>query len=194
MTKFICETKFEFLIINREDAGMKPFNDPNSFVECSNTMDDIHEDIDGYNPSRTKKILILSDDMIADIIRNQKFQAITKELFIRCRKLNISLAFITQSSCSVPKDATLNLKQYLVMKINNRKEIQNIAINRSVDIDYEDFMNIYRECAKEPYSFLITETILPASDPLKFRKNIFQSYEIDRSLSDKNFRHKNYAN
>ena len=179
--KDLSETKFEFLIKNREDAGIKPFNDPNSFVECSNTMDDIHEDIDGYNPSRTRKILIMSHDMIADIIRNQKFQAIIKELFIRCRKLNISLAFITQSSCSVPKDVTLNLKQYLIMKIKNRKELQNIAINRSVDIDSEDFMKIYTECAKETYSFLTTETILPASDPLKFREYIFQSYKIDRS-------------
>ena len=68
--KDLSETKFEFLIKNREDAGIKSFNDPNSFVECSNTMDDIHEDIDGYNPSRTRKILIMSHDMIADIIRN----------------------------------------------------------------------------------------------------------------------------
>ena len=67
------------------------------------------------------------------------------------------------------------------MKISNRKELQNIAINRSLDIDYKNFMKIYRECAKEPYSFLTTETILPASDPLKFRKDIFQSYKIDRS-------------
>ena len=139
--KDLSETKFEFLIKSREDAGIKIFNNPNSFVECL-SVDDIHEDIDGYNPCRTRKILIMSDDMIADIIRNQKFQAIIKELFIRCRKINISLVFITQPCCSAPTNVRLNLKKYLIMKINNRKELQNIAIKFSVDIDYKDFMKI----------------------------------------------------
>ena len=87
--------------------------------------------------------------MIADITTNKKFQAIIKELFIRCRKLNISLAFITQSYFSVPKDVRLNSAHYLVMKINNRKELQNIAINHSADIDYKDFVQIYGECTKK---------------------------------------------
>ena len=78
---------------------------------------------------------------------------IIKELFIRCRKLNISLVFITQFYFSVPKDVRLNSTHYLIMKINNRKELQNIAINHSADIDYQDFMKVYRECAKEPFSF-----------------------------------------
>ena len=96
--------------------------------------------------------------MIADIKTNKKFQAIIKELFIRCRKVNISLLFITQSYFSVPKDGILNLTHYLIMKISNRKELQNIAINHSADIDYKDFMKIYREWTKEPYSFLTIDT------------------------------------
>ena len=96
--------------------------------------------------------LIVFDDMIADIMTNKKFQAIIKELFIRCRKLNISLVFITQSYFSVPKDVRLN-STHLIMKINNRKELQNIAINHSADIDHKDFMKIHRECTKEPYNF-----------------------------------------
>ena len=80
---------------------------------------------------------------------NKKFQAIIKELFIRCRKLNISLVFITQSYFSIPKDIRSNSTHYLIMKINNKRELQNIAINNSADIDYQDFMNIYRECTKE---------------------------------------------
>ena len=83
--------------------------------------------------------------MIAGIMGNKNFQAIIKELFIRCRKLNISLVFITQSYFSVPKDVRLNSTHYLIMKINNRKELQNIALNSSADIDYKDFINIYRE-------------------------------------------------
>ena len=88
------------------------------------------------------KKLIVFDDMIADIMRNKKFQVIIKELFIRCRKLNISLVFITQRYFSVPEDVRLNSIHYLIMKINNKKELQNTAINHSADIDYKDFMKI----------------------------------------------------
>ena len=102
-------------------------------------MDDDYENIGYYNPRRKRKILIVFDDMIADIMTNKKFQAIIKELFIRCRKLNISLVFITQSYFSVPKDARLNSTHYLIRKINKRKELKNIAINHSADIDYKDF-------------------------------------------------------
>ena len=84
---------------------------------------------------------------------NEKFQAMIKELFIRCRKLNISLVFITQSYFSVPKEVRLNSTHYLIMKINPRKELQNVAINHSANIDYKDFIKIYREYTKEPFSF-----------------------------------------
>ena len=87
----------------REDAGIKHLNDSNAFIEYSNTMDDVYENIDDYNPSRKRKILIVFDDMIADTMTNKKLQAMIKELFIRCRKLNNSLVFITQSYFSVPK-------------------------------------------------------------------------------------------
>ena len=92
--------------------------------------------------------------MIADIMTSKKFQAITKELFIRCKKLNILLVFIKQSYFSVSKDIRLNSTHYLIMKISNRKKSQNIAINHSADIDYQDFMKIYRKYTKEPYNFL----------------------------------------
>ena len=164
-----------FLINKREDAGIKHLHDSNEFTECSNTMDDVYESIDDYNLNRKRKILIVFDGMIADIMTNKRFQTITKEQFVRCRKLNISLVFITQSFFSVPKDVRLNLTHYLIMKINNRKDLQNIAINHSADIDYKDFLKIYRECTKEPYSFSTIDTTLPASDPLRFRKNLFRS-------------------
>ena len=175
----LSEPKYEYLIKKREDVGIKHLNNPNAFIECSNTMDDVYENIDYYNPSSKRNILIVFDDMIADIMSNKKFQAIIKELFIRCRKLNISLVFITQSYFSVPKDVRLNSTHYLIMKINNRKELQNIAINHSADIDYKDFVKIYRECTRKPYSFLTIDTTLPVSDPLRFRKKLFSSYKDD---------------
>ena len=143
--------------------------------ECFNTMDDVYENINHYNPKRKGKNVIVFNDMTADIMTNKKSKAIFKELFIRCRKLNISLVFITQSYFSVPKDVRLNSTHYLIMKINNKRELQNIAINHSADIDYKDFIKIYRECTKEPFNFLITDTTLSAINPLRFRKNLFES-------------------
>ena len=89
-----------------------------------------------------KEKKIVFDDMIVDIMTNKRFQAIIKELFIRCRKLNISLVFITQSYFSVPKDVRLNSTHYFIMKINNIIKLKNIAINHSADIDYNDFKKI----------------------------------------------------
>ena len=150
---YLSEPKYEFLTKKRGDAGTKHLNDSNTFIECSNTMDYLYENINDYNPNGKRKILIVFDDMIADIMANKKLQAIIKELFIRCRKLNISLAFITQSYFLVPKDLRLNSTHYLIMKINKKRELQNIATNHSTDIDYEDFVKVYRECTKEPYIF-----------------------------------------
>ena len=100
--KNLSDSKYEFLIKKLKDVGTKYCNDPNAFIECSNRMDDVYQNIDDCNPSRKRKILIVFDDMIADIMTNKTFQAIIKELFIRCRKVNISLLFITQSYFSVP--------------------------------------------------------------------------------------------
>ena len=165
--KHLSEPKYEFFIKKYEDAGIKHLNDSKAFIECSDIMDDVYKYINEYNPNRKRKILIVFDDIIADIMTNKKFQAIIKELFIRCRKLHISLAFITQSYFSVPKDARSNSTHYLIMKINNKRELQNIAINHSVDTDYKDFMKIYRECTKKPFSFLTIDTTLPTRDSLR---------------------------
>ena len=119
--KDLSELKHEFLIRKWEDVGIKHLNDSNAFIECSNTMDDVYENIVDYNPNTKRKILFVFDEMIAGFMTNKKFQAIIKELFIRCRKLNISFVFITQSYFSVPKDVRLNSAHYLIIKINNNK-------------------------------------------------------------------------
>ena len=116
-------------------------------------MDDVYDNYDDYNPKRTRKVLIVFDDMIADIMTNKRFQAITKHLFIKCRKLNISLVLISQSYFSVPKDVRLNSTHYLIMIYYNRRELQQIAINHSTDIDYRDFLKIYSNSTTEPYYF-----------------------------------------
>ena len=118
-----------------ENAEIRNLNDPNAFIEYSNTMYDVYNNIDDYNPKRKRKILIAFDDTIADFMANKRFQAIIKELFIRCRKLNISLVFITQCCFSVPKEVRLNSTHYLIMEIHNRRELQQIAIDHSADID-----------------------------------------------------------
>ena len=94
-------------------------------------------------------------------------------MFIRGRKLNISIVFITQSYFKVPKDLRLNSSHFFIMKIPNKGELQQIALNRSSDIDFKDFMKIYKKCTTKPYSFLVNDTTLPADDSLKFRKNLW---------------------
>ena len=142
-------------------------------------MDEVYENIDNYNLNSKRKILIAFDDMIAEIMTDKRIQSIIKELFIRCRKLNISLVFITQSYFSVPKYVRLNSTHYLI----NKNELQNITINHSAYIDYKDFMNIYRECTKEPYSFLIIDTTLPASTIHLLSVSIFHNNMPARTKS-----------
>ena len=140
-------------------------------MEYSNDMQDVHKNIEDYNPIKTRKILIVFDDMIADTINNNKLNPVVTELFITGRKLNIFIIFITQSYFKVPKDVRLNSAQFFIMKIPNKRELQQIALNHSSDIDFKDFMNIYKKCTTEPYSFLGNDTTIPSDDPLRFRKN-----------------------
>ena len=135
-------------------------------------MQDVYKNIDDYYLRKKRKVLIVFDDMIADMINNNKLNPIVTELFIRGRKLNISTVFITQSYFKVPKDVRLNSTYFFIMKIPNKRELQQIALNHSSDIDFTDFMKIYKKCTKEPYSFLVNDTALPSHDPLRFRKNL----------------------
>ena len=133
-------------------------------------MHDVYNNIDGYNPDKENKILIVFDDMIADMINNKKLNSIVTELFIRGRKLNISLVFITQSYFKVPKDVRLNTTHFFIKKIPNKRELQQIAISHSPDIDFKDFINVYKKCTNKPYSFLVNDTTLASDNPLRFRK------------------------
>ena len=154
------EKKYQYLINKSEKVGLNHFNDPKAFMEYSNDMQDVHKSIEDYNPIKKLKILIVFDDMIADMINNNKLNPIVTELFI------------TQSYFKVPKDVRLNSTHFFIMKIPNKRELQQIALNHSSDIDFKDFMNIYKQCTAEPYSFLVNDTTLPSDDPLRFRKNL----------------------
>ena len=135
-------------------------------------MQDVYKNIEDYNPGKKHQILIVFDDVIADIFNKKKLNPIVTELFIRGRKLNISISFITQSYFKVPKDVRLNSTHFFIMKIPNKRELQQIVLNHSSDIDFKDFMKIFEKYTTEPYSFLVNDTTLPSDDSLMFRKNI----------------------
>ena len=144
--KDLYESKYQFLINKRESIGLKHFKDPKAFIEYLNDIHDVYKNIDDYNPDRENKILIVFDDMIADMISNKKLNSIVTGLFIRGRKPNISLVFITQSYFKVPKEVRLNTTHFFIRKIPNKRELQQIAISHSSDIDFKDFINIYKKC------------------------------------------------
>ena len=156
--KDLEEPKYQILIDKREKTGLKNLIDKNAFIEHSNNMDDIYENIEDYNKKRKRKVLIVFDDTISHIVSDKKAQQVLKDLFIRCRKLNISLCFLTQCYFSVPKDVRLNCTHYIIFKLNNKRELQNTAIRHSADINYKDFVNIYRKCTEKPYNFLTIDT------------------------------------
>ena len=103
---------------------------------------------------------------------NKKLDSIVTELFIRGRKLNISIVFITQSYFKVPKNVRSNSTYFFIMKIPNKRELQQIALNHSSDIDFKDFMKIYKKYTKEPYPFLVNDITLPSDDLLRSRNNL----------------------
>ena len=157
----------KYLIKIREKVGIDHHNDPRAYIEYSNDMRDVYKNINYYNPDKENKILIVFDDMIADMIHNKKLNSIVTELFIRGRKLNISLVFITQSYFKVPKDVWLNTTHFFITKIPDKRERQQIAIIHSSDISPKDFINIYRECTFERHLFFVNDTTLALDHSLR---------------------------
>ena len=128
----------------------------------------VYKNINSYNPYEENKILIVFDDMIADMIHDKKLDSTVTELFIRGRKLNISLAIIFWGF-------RLNTTHFFIAKIPDKRQLWEISINHSSDISTKDFTNIYRKCTAEPYSFLVNDTTLASDNPLRFRK-LFLEY------------------
>ena len=122
---------------------------------------------------KERKILIVFDDMIADMIKNIKINSIVTDVFIGGTKLNISLVFITQSYFKVPEDVRLNSTHFFIMKILNKRVLQQIALNHSSEINSKYFIKIYKKCTAERYSFLVNDATLASDNPLRFRKSLF---------------------
>ena len=139
-------------------------------------MNDALDDINNYNKNIDKKVLIVFDDMIADTEYNKNFKRIIKELFYRARKINVSIVFITQSYFRALKDARLNSTHYIIMKINNKKELKRIAEEKSDDLDYKDFLKMYNYCTEDPYSFTLIDTRPTATIP--FKKNFDELIDL----------------
>ena len=161
------------LIKKRGSIGLKYLNDSKAFIEYSNDMDDIYnKSIEEDNPNKKRKILIVFDGMIADMLSNKNLNPIVTELFIRGRKLNISLVFITEFYFAVPRNIRLNSTCYFVMKNPNKRDTQQIAFNHSSDFDVQDILNLYKKSTAKPYSFLVIDTTLLSDNSLSFRNNL----------------------
>ena len=178
--KDIHEPKYEYLINKREQAGIKSLNDPHAFIEYLDDMNDVLDDINNYNKNRDKKVLIVFDDMIADIEYNKNFKRIIKELFYRARKINVSFVFITQSYFRALKDARLNSTHYILMKIGNKKELKRIAKEKSGNLDYKDFLKIYNCCTRKPYYFMTIDT-RPTSS-VTFKKEFNEPIDLSEDI------------
>ena len=139
-------------------------------------MNDVLDDINNYNKNRDKKVLIVFDDMIADIEYNKKFKRIIKELLYRARKINVSIVFITQSYFRALKDARLNSMHYILMKTGNKRELKRIAEEKSGHLDYKDFLNIYNYFIRKRYSFMLIDTRHTAS--VTFKKNFDEPIDL----------------
>ena len=137
-------------------------------------MDDIYKNTEKYNPNKKQKILIVFDDMIADMLSNKKLNQIVTELFMIGRKLNISLVFITQSYFAVPKNIRLNSTHYFIMKVPNKRELQQIVFDHSSDIDFRDSMNLYKKCTANPFSFLVIDCCSCIKYSFTFQKDSFR--------------------
>ena len=179
--KDIHEPKYEYLINKREQTGIKNLNDPHAFIEYSDDMNDVLDDINDYNKNRDKKGLIVFDDMIADIEYNKNFKRIIKELFYRAHKINVSIVFITRSYFRILEDARLNSTHYTLMRIGNKKELKRIAEEKSGHLDYKYFFKMYNYCTKDPYSFMTINTRPTAT--IQFKKNFDEPIDLSKPSS-----------
>ena len=123
-------------------------------------MQYVHKNTDEYNLGKKCKILIVFDDMIADLINNKKINPVVTEFLIGGKKLNISIVFITQSYFKVSKDVRLNSPHFFIMKIPDKRELKQTALNHSIDVDFKGFIKIYKKCTTESYSFLVRDGTL----------------------------------
>ena len=148
----------------------KSFKKFKGILDYSQTIDNVYKNMQDYNPTKKRRLLIVFDNITADMEFHKKLSQKVTEFFLRGRKLNISL--VSQSYFKIPKTVRRNATHYFIVKITNKRKIQEIASNHLSDIGFNDFMKLYKEYTKEPYSFLVNNTTLSSDKPLRFRKNL----------------------
>ena len=172
------KAKYKLLINKRESTGLNYLNDLKTFIEYSNDTYDINKNTDEYNPNKKRQILIVFEDRIADIIiknlGNKKLNPTVTELFIRGRKLNIFIFFITQSHFAVPKNIRLNSTHFFLIKIPNKRELNKLHLIIHQILSFEDFLNLYKKFTVNPYSFLVIDTTLVSDNFSRFRKHLLE--------------------
>ena len=166
------KAKYQLLINKKESKGLKQLNDSKVFIQYWNDMDDICKIIEYHNTNKKQKVMIVFDDMVADIFSNKEPNPTVTELFIRGRKLNISVVFVRQVYFGVPKNIRLNSTHIFVMTIPSKRKIQQIAFNHSLDIDLQDVMRPCKKCTTKSYSFSIIDTTLASDNSSHFRNNL----------------------
>ena len=166
------ESKYQLLINSRERVGIKTLKNPKEFIDYSQTIDNVYENLEDHNPTKKRRVLIVFNDIKTDMKSNKKLSPMVTECFLRGRKLNISLIFISKSYFKVPKTIRLNATHYFIMKITKKREVQQIAPNHSFEIDFKDFMKLYKDYTKEPSSFSVNDTTLLYANLLRFRENL----------------------
>ena len=167
------QSNYQLLINGREKVGIKTLKNPKVFVDYSQTIDVAYENLERCNPTKKRRILIVFDDMIAHTKSNKKYALLLLNcLFLRVKKLNILLAFISQTYIKMHKMLKLNATHRFIIKIPNKRGLQQITSNHSSDFDFKDFMELYKDFTKEPYSFFVSDTFLSWDNLLRFRKNL----------------------
>ena len=152
------EWKYQLLINWKGKVGTEILKIPKGFIDYSQPIDDVYENLEDYNPKKKGRVLIVFDDMMGDMESNKKWGPIIAELFLRGKKLNIFLFSLSQSYFKVPKTIRLNATDYFIMKIPNKRELQQVPSNHSSDTDFKDFIKLYKKYAEEPDSFLVGDT------------------------------------
>ena len=135
-------------------------------------MDDVYENLEDYNPIKKRRVLLVFDGMITDMESNKELSPIVTELFLRERKFNVILVFISQCHFKMAKTIRFNATHYFIINIPEKRELQQVASNHSFDIDFKGFMKLYKHYNKKPYSFLENSTTLSSDNPLRFRMNL----------------------
>ena len=166
------ESKYQLLINVRQKLVIRNLKNPKAFIDYSQTIGDVYENLEDYNATNKMIMLIVFDYVIAYIWSNKILSPILNKLFLRRTKPINSLVFILQSYFEVHLTIRLNATRYFIIRIPNKRELQQISSGHSSDNHFKEFVKLYKDYTEEPNSFLVNDTISSTDNPLRFRKNL----------------------